>query len=218
MTAATEVRIIAAKSPGLGTNPDPAATAWGKVAGASIPLQPTPLDRQPSAYVQASWRDRQYGVIPSLEARFATNEGVLHARLSWEAADPRPAITDNNVFPDACALLFPTDGKSAPLETMGSAEEPVTLWHWRAGAEEAFLGTASGLGTVDRTKPNGLTVAAAWANGRWTVAFACAVNNASFAVPKSREVRVAFAAWSGANSERAGLKSHSPAWTTLVIS
>jgi hypothetical protein len=50
------------------------------------------------------------------------------------------------------------------------------------------------------------------------VAFACPVKNAGFAVPKGREVRVAFAAWSGANSERAGLKSHSPAWTTLVIS
>ena len=218
MTAATEVRLIAPTVAGLGATPDAGAKAWSGVRSMVIPLSPTPLDRQPSAYVQASWRERPYGAVAAMEAQFAVNAGMLHARLIWVAADPRPAITDNNVFPDACALLFPSNGSSAPLETMGSPEEPVTTWHWRAGAPGAFLATASGLGTVDRTKSHDLAVEAAWANGRWTVAFACPIGSGGFAIPEKREVSVAFAAWSGANNERAGLKSHSPAWSTLSIS
>ncbi|NIW35377.1 MAG: hypothetical protein GWN32_02080, partial [Gemmatimonadetes bacterium] len=36
----------------------PDAGEWGRVEEAAVPIDSTPLDRQPSAYVQAAWRDR----------------------------------------------------------------------------------------------------------------------------------------------------------------
>ena len=34
------------------------AAEWGRAEEAVVAVEPTPLDRLPSAYVQVSWRDR----------------------------------------------------------------------------------------------------------------------------------------------------------------
>jgi hypothetical protein len=35
----------------------PGADEWDRAEEAVVPLEPTPIDRQPSAYVQVAWRD-----------------------------------------------------------------------------------------------------------------------------------------------------------------
>jgi DMSO reductase family type II enzyme heme b subunit len=184
----------------------PRAPAWNDAPEASLPLQPTPLDAQPSAYVQKAWAGRKRGAIPSISVRALAAGGQLVLRLQWAAADPRHTIDDNDVYADACAVLFPADGKDAEISTMGSPERPVTTWYWRAGASPD-VAAARGLGTVSREAQHALQAAGEWQNGSWQVVLAGPASSA----------RIAVAVWSGAAGERAGLKSHTPSWHDLKV-
>lgn len=183
----------------------PRATDWDSVPEVKLPLKPTPLEAQPSAYVQKAWQGRRRGNIGSVSVKALAVDGRLLVRLQWAAADPRQSINDYNVYADACALLFPSNGKDAELSTMGSADRPVTAWYWRAGAEAPFLGTARGLGTLTREKEHGLQASSEWLGGQWQVVLA----------GPSGASKIGIAVWSGAAGERAGLKSHTPSWHDL---
>lgn len=190
---------------------DPDAEAWGRAAEAVVAVEPTPLDRQPSAYVQVSWRDRPRGAIGEVRVRAASGEGGgLAVRLDWVARRPSRLISDVNVYPDACALLFPADGREAEFGTMGSPEQPVQGWHWRAGTDVPFVVTATGIGTVERAKEHPVEARARWSEGRWQVVLAGPLGAEGIPLRKGSGLPVAFAVWSGAARERAGLKSFSP--------
>ncbi|MBE7518240.1 MAG: hypothetical protein HS107_03255 [Thermoflexaceae bacterium] len=185
----------------------PRAAAWKSVAETSLPLQPTPLDAQPSAYVQKAWANRDRGNVPSVKVKALAAGDQLVLRLEWAAPDPRRTISDNNVYADACAVLFPSNGKDAELATMGSADKPVTAWYWRAGAAGPFLATATGLGTVSREARHGIQATGEWQAGSWQVVLA----------GPAKSARIGVAVWSGIAGERAGLKSHTPAWHDLKV-
>ncbi len=184
----------------------PDAPAWDEAEESAIALVPTPLERQPSAYVQAAWQDRARGEVSEVRVRAVANTDAVTLRLEWGAERPQRRIDDVNVFSDACAVLFPEDGQEADLDTMGSPEQPVLAWFWRAGSDEPFSITAKGLGTVERTGEHPLRCRSRWASGRWRVVLA-----QPFAPPiqPAGTVPIAFAVWSGAVQERAGLKSYS---------
>ena len=185
----------------------PRAAGWDKAPEVKLALKPTPLEAIPSAYVQKAWEGKKRGRIASVAVRAVSVDGKLLVRLQWTAASPRQKINDNNVYADACALLFPSDGKDAELSTMGSPEKPVTAWHWQAGAEKPFLATATGLGTVTREKQHNFQATGEWLAGQWQVVFAGPA-------PGSR---IGVAIWLGAADERAGLKSHTPSWVDLQV-
>jgi DMSO reductase family type II enzyme heme b subunit len=185
----------------------PRAPAWNDASEVSLPLQPTPLDAQPSAYVRKVWDGRQRGDIPSVSVKALAASGQLVLRLNWAAADPRHAITDNDVFADACAVLFPANGKDAELATMGSADRPVTVWYWRAGADAPNLATARGLGTVSREAKHSIQATGEWQDGSWQVVLA----------GPASATKIGVAVWSGTAGERAGLKSHTPSWHDLKV-
>ena len=185
----------------------PRAAAWKDAPEVLLPLQPTPLEAQPSAYVQKAWAGRSRGAIPSVSVKALAAGGQLALRLEWAAADPRHTINDNDVFADACAVLFPADGKDAEIATMGSADRPVTAWYWRAGAGAPNLATAKGLGTVSREAKHSLKATGEWQSGSWQVVLAGPASSAKIGV----------AVWSGASGERAGLKSHTPSWHDLKV-
>jgi DMSO reductase family type II enzyme heme b subunit len=126
------------------------APAWERAKEVVVAVEPTPLDRQPSAYVQASWRDRPRSAVGQVHVRAAAGSDGLALRLDWTAARPVRRIDDVNAYPDACAVLFPADGREADFGTMGSPEHPVRGWHWRAGSDPPFVVTATGIGTVER--------------------------------------------------------------------
>jgi DMSO reductase family type II enzyme heme b subunit len=188
----------------------PDAGEWGGAAEAVVPVDPTPLDRLPSAYVQESWRDRPRGAIGEVRVRAATGTGGLAVRLDWVALRPSRLISDVNVYPDGCALLFPADGREAEFGTMGSPEHPVQGWHWRAGTDLPFVVTATGIGTVERAKEHPVQVRCRWSEGRWQVVLAGPLGAGGMPLRKGSGMPVAFAVWSGAARERAGLKSYSP--------
>ena len=189
---------------------DPNAKEWDRSEETAVWLEPTPLDRQPSAYVQVSWADRPRSDIGEVRVRALTNAGAAALRLEWAAPRPHRLISDVNVYPDACAVLFPADGSQAEFTTMGSAAKPVRGWHWRAGTDQPFVITATGIGTVERTDEHEVQAAARCSDGRWRVVLARPLSAEGVALTHDTAVPVAFAVWSGAAGERAGLKSYSP--------
>jgi DMSO reductase family type II enzyme heme b subunit len=109
----------------------PEAGEWESAAEAVVPLEPTPLERIPSAYVQVSWKERPRSTLSEVRVRAIAGEGGLAVRLDWSAARPSRSISDVNVFADGCAVVFPANGGAVEFGTMGSPEAPVRGWHWR---------------------------------------------------------------------------------------
>lgn len=189
---------------------DPGAVEWARAEEVDVALVPTPLDRQPSAYVQTAWDSRPRGDVRAVSVAALTNTSALAVRLTWPAARPNRLISDLNVYPDACAMLFPANGTGFEFDSMGSPSRPVHGWHWRAGTEEPFVITATGIGTVARSTEHDVKAAARWSDGIWQVVLARALAADGVALDHDTTVPVAFAVWSGAAGERAGLKSYSP--------
>ena len=81
----------------------PDAAEWSRAEEAVVAVEPTPLDRLPSAYVQVSWRDRPRGGIGEVRVRAAASgAGAVAVRLEWGVLRPSRRISDVNVYPDAC--------------------------------------------------------------------------------------------------------------------
>lgn len=188
----------------------PDAREWEGAAEAAIRVQPTPLDRQPSAYVQVAWGSQPRSVLGEVRVRAASGNGALAVRLEWEAVRPSRLISDVNVYPDACALVFPTNGGAVDFGTMGSPEAPVRAWHWRAGTDAPFVVKAAGIGTVERIEEHGVQARSRWSEGRWQVVLSGPLDQGELHFKKGSGLPVAFAVWSGAARERAGLKAFSP--------
>jgi DMSO reductase family type II enzyme heme b subunit len=188
----------------------PEAKEWESADEAVIPLEPTPLESQPSAYVQAAWLERPRSEARGLRVRAAAGDAGLAVRLDWDAPRPQRSISDVNVYPDACAVVFPADGAQAEFQTMGSAEHPVRAWHWRAGTDVPFVVTATGIGTAERVSEHQVAARARWSDGCWQVVLARPLGAAGVPLSRGSVVPVAFAVWSGAAQERAGIKSFSP--------
>jgi DMSO reductase family type II enzyme heme b subunit len=196
----------------------PASPQWQDIPAMTLGLIPTALDRQPSAYVQTSWAGKPRGEIPSIQVQTLQAGDGLAIRLEWAALEPSRSINDINVYADACAILFPENGKQADLETMGSEQEPVIAWHWRAGTEEPFAITAKGIGTVTRHKEHQVRARSRWTDGKWQVVFTRALQGEDISLNHGMTLPVAFAVWSGVVAERGGLKSHTPEFHQLKVS
>jgi DMSO reductase family type II enzyme heme b subunit len=145
-----------------------------------------------------------------VRVRVAAGAGGLALRLDWVALRPSRRISDVNVYPDACAVIFPADGREAEFGTMGSPKHPVQGWHWRAGTDVPFVVTATGIGSVERATEHPVQARARWADGRWQVVLTGPLGVDGIPLEEGFAMPVAFAVWSGAARERAGLKSYSP--------
>ncbi len=84
----------------------PDSGEWDRAAETVVSVVPTPLDRQPSAYVQVAWQDRPRSGLGEVRVRAASGADGLALRLDWTALRPSRLISDVNVYPDACAVLF----------------------------------------------------------------------------------------------------------------
>lgn len=195
----------------------PEAKEWDKAEEIVVGLEPTPLDRQPSAYVRAAWRDRRRGDISSLKVRSLTTTSAVALRLEWAAPRPVRRISDYNVYADACAVLLPGDGATLEHETMGSPEHPVEAWYWRAGSEDPFVLSATGIGTTQRASAHSVVAGAGWDGGCWQVVLARPLKADGVGLAHGDRLPVAFAVWSGVAGERAGLKSFSPLAYELAV-
>lgn len=149
------------------------------------------------------WAEWRANVLRVMEPK----EGDMMA-VAGPAADQeaQPAAPES---PDAIAMWFPRSlptGMERPYFFMGSTRDPVYTLHWdsRTGGSE-MLGHGPGLLDAMPGAGNGLTVDAAFDNGRWHVMFrrpraaADSANAISFAT--GQPIPVAFFAWDGDNGE-----------------
>jgi DMSO reductase family type II enzyme heme b subunit len=198
---------------------DPGARAWDAVASAEMTLEPTPVTSQPSVYVQAKWEQKPYGETGRLSVRAAHNGERLYFHLSWPDESKDDGIRDTDQFADAAAILFPVKG-DAPLQSMGSPEQPVNAWYWRADAESAISVTATGVGSSVRHPNGSLRAAASYESDGWRVVIGrpLVVDQEGMVQLRSGwEKKVGFAVWQGANQERGGLKAVTLDWEPLEI-
>lgn len=200
----------------------PDGALWRSVSVATIELTGTPIGLQPSPYIVASWAQRPIGKVKRLRARSVHNGTEIAFMLEWDDPAPERERTDTNVFPDGAGLLFPLRG-DAPIASMGTEEQPVNAWHWRADrSDRPRSNLATGLGTTRVIDEKSIRTAATWEGGRWRVVFSRALRlegaedrAVQFAVGTT--VKVGFAVWEGGSGERAGLKAYSPEWHPVTI-
>lgn len=99
----------------------PGASGWDLVPGQEINLMPL------------WWRDDR---VESVEVKAAHDGANLYLELSWvdqTKDDQAGAVTD---FSDGAAVQFSQDA-DPPLFAMGSGDQAVSFWHWKAAWENA---------------------------------------------------------------------------------
>lgn len=198
---------------------DPAAQDWTSVEGVTLALDPTPVGSQPSEYVINSWKDRPYGATGALLAAAAHNGEDFFVRLRWDDATKDDGIRDTDGFPDAAAVLFAVRG-DAPLQSMGSPDQPVNAWYWRPDVESPVSVTATGLGTTVRHGNGSLRATASYEADGWRVVISrpMVVKQEGMVQLRSGwQRKIGFAVWQGSNRERAGIKAVTLEWETLEI-
>jgi DMSO reductase family type II enzyme heme b subunit len=201
---------------------DPAAADWMRVRLYRLKMVPTPIDQEPTEWLRTAWADQTWGAAELLRVRAAHNGVHIFFRLEWDDPTQDAEIGDVNVFTDGAGVLFPLRG-DAPIESMGSVDQPVNAWFWRADlADEPKNVTSSGAGSSVRYEPGSLQVRSRWADDLWTVVFSrlfTIEESPDIAVPLApgKTTKVGFAVWEGSNSERGGFKSFSEVWEELEI-
>lgn len=99
----------------------PSGSGWDLVPGQEINLMPL------------WWRDDR---VESVEVKAAHDGTNLYLELSWldqTKNDQAGAVTD---FSDGAAIQFSPDA-DPPLFAMGSGDQTVSFWHWKAAWENA---------------------------------------------------------------------------------
>jgi DMSO reductase family type II enzyme heme b subunit len=201
---------------------NPASPVWRKSRAEHVELTGTPLGLQPSPYIAVSRQDKPVGQVTQLRVKSLHNGEEVAFCLEWTDPQRNVEISDNDVFPDGVALLFPLV-EDAPLITMGAEEKPVNAWHWRADRpDRARSNVAAGLGTSRVTDESSISTAADYVGDRWRIVFrrplrVSAAADEAVQMDVGQTLNVAFAVWEGANGERGGLKSFSPSWHVVTL-
>ena len=204
---------------------DAAAAAWAGVPAETMTMAATPLANQPSEYIKASRDEKQIGKCRSLSVQSAHNGTDVFFRLSWgDESENDKEVTDTNMFPDGCGILMPLASGDTPIEEMGSKDNGVNAWFWRANfkPDEARNTVAHGLGSTEFSKKSPIRARGSWQQGTWTVVFTRALSvpeleKEAVQLAPGKAVKVGFAVWDGGSGERAGVKAFSKEWRDLAL-
>ncbi|MBW2273258.1 MAG: ethylbenzene dehydrogenase [Deltaproteobacteria bacterium] len=199
----------------------PDSKVWLEAKAEPVDLTGVPVSMQPTAFISNSWTGKPVGVVTGLTFSALHNGEDIALRLEWADPSQDLDIDDNDHFPDGAAVVFPMKD-DAPLITMGSPQQPVNAWHWRADRPaEARNNVATGIGTTRVTKGAEIRTAARYHDGHWQVVFVRALRRSgvesTIQLAAGQTTPIAFAVWEGSNGERGGLKSFSPRWYDLHI-
>lgn len=176
---------------------DPASQAWNGVTAEAVALAPVPLAAQPTEYIREAWANRAYGKTAEAKVAAATDGSKLYVRVEW-ADDSAP----NTEFQDAVGAVL-GDG---PLDTLGSAGSPVTMWYWENGRGALNL-VSRGPGVVTKTGASAVSGTGANSGGKWAVVISGPAS--------ASKGKLGVAVWNGSNEERAGLAAVSRNWLPL---
>jgi DMSO reductase family type II enzyme heme b subunit len=201
---------------------DPGAVEWLRLPQERLAMVATPVEQQPTAYLRTVWEGQEFGAVTELRVRVGHNGVRLFFRLEWDDPTQDTEISDINVFTDGAGILFPLRG-DADIATMGSLDQPVNAWYWRADfGDEPKNVTSSGVGTAVRLEAGSLQVKSRWSDAMWTVVFDRPFDiedSPDVAVPLApgKTTKVGFAIWEGSSGERGGIKAFSEVWQELEI-
>ncbi len=121
--------------------------------------------------------------------------------LEWNDPTGPDTSRPDTVLADSALLQFATEEGSKPYFLFGDADNPVRVWHWRAG-HSAEQSTATGTGTTE-IESEAFQVNSTWKEGRWHVVFRRPLSGE----PKfeaGRFVPVLFSLCDGGNGESGG--------------
>ena len=189
----------------------PDAPFWSQVKAETVAMMPTPLAmvQDLSPFLAIS---KTHGAITKLQVRVVHNDEALAVNLQW-AADKHDQVRDLNSFVDAAAVMFPASSDTSAI-TMGAPGKPVNAWYWKADQKVPYEVMAEGFRFVQRQKDNAgsdLAAASLHKSGHWHVVLrrSLGARNGLVRFASKQTSGIAFAVWSGANSERSGRKAFS---------
>jgi len=175
--------------------------------------------------VIVAWEGRDYGRVKQVRVRQLHNGQALFFLLEWDDPHKDTEITDIDTFTDAAAVIFPTRG-DAPLLVMGSEDQPVNVWFWRADWEQPRSVGAVGHSTTVRYPGETLAAASVWRDSVWRVVIGRLFEATQTSPEPTAEVpelapgtsvKVSFSVWEGSTQERGGIKAISQVWHELNI-
>jgi DMSO reductase family type II enzyme heme b subunit len=147
----------------------------------------------------------------------ASDGETLFLRLRW------PDVTHDNKtdrlkFSDGAAVQFALSGNATTSYMMGTPEEPVNIWYWKAGSIEAENLAAGGFGSTTKLPTDKLGVKSDYKEaGEWIIVFSRPIKNpGEYEVDLAAEnILVALALWQGDSRQRDGFKQVSQGWITI---
>ena len=195
---------------------EPDAPQWADSEEASLDMVQTPLEMQPTPYIQKSWTDKPYGRITPLTVRAQHDGTTLAVRIAWTAVGG-----ENPDFPDAVAFALPVKGEPM-LVSMGEPDAPIhiLLWQGRKSGKDSLRSVlASGIGSSRPGPAIRSAVMATRDDNRFAVVIARALGGGGETAPvkAGKTAKIGFAVWDGANEERAGIKAFSIDWADLTL-
>jgi mono/diheme cytochrome c family protein len=189
----------------------------------------------PSRSPDPTWADWRQLVATTMQPRegddVVTPEPVAGPAAAPADAGAPPAPPAQGGLNDAIAVQFPRTiptGMDRPYFLMGSAREPVYLWHWTSAGEGATERLARGMTRVDPLPDaNTLTGTAAWEHGQWRVVLRRSLavgDTAAEAAADADRLRfatrqaipMALFAWDGDNGE-AGTRGAISTWYYIYL-
>lgn len=116
-----------------GTLPlSPASSFWAAEQGPAR----TVIELGPQLITNPQWPNPSIKQVTLSVARTDTEFAV---RLEWEDATRDDGLDDSRLYTDQAAVMFPLQaGAMPPPITMGSEQEMVNIWQWKAARQVEF--------------------------------------------------------------------------------
>ena len=203
-------------------------------------FQKKTIELGPQMMTNPKWPDPS---IKSVKISAVQNESEIALLLEWEDTTLENKIEVSAIHTDQAAIMFPLHpGKEVPSITMGSENEIVNIWQWRAIWEASLLPesrgrnrdsriltpsnirrssvedlTAAGFSTLTTQDEQNVSGHGAWQDKTWRVVFKRTLVNSDNADIQFRyPIVMAIAVWNGGNRERNGQKGISN-WILLRL-
>ena len=216
---------------------DPNDSFWGNADQYS----PQTVELNPQMITNPKWPDPS---VKSVKIGGVQNGSEIGLLLEWDDFSLENKIAVSATHTDQAALMFPLSSRNElPSITMGSDNEIVNIWQWRAIWEPSLASnsrkrhpgsldrssvntpvrspvedlTAAGFSTLTTQAEQNVLGHGIWQNKTWRVVFKRPLVNSDNAdVQFKNSTVMAIAVWNGANRERNGQKGISN-WILLRL-
>lgn len=203
-------------------------------------ISPQTVELNPQMITNPKWPDPS---VKSVKISGVQNGSEIGLLLEWSDSSMENKIEISATHTDQAALMFPLyPGEELPSITMGSENEIVNIWQWRAIWDSASYArprggnrnsnvlspvdirrspvedlTAAGYSTLTTQDEQSVSGSGIWQDKIWRVVFKRSLENADNAdVQFKNSTVMAIAVWNGSNRERNGQKGVSN-WILLRL-